>query len=93
MQGDKALRKGCKMLDKNIIRINGWKDNKRSHIDIKVPMTTVEFSNSEGKRISVAAPRMPYDVAQLGFDNGLDAVTSVNSWNWVGNERLTQKIL
>lgn len=81
------------MLAKNIIRINGWKDNKRTHVDIEVPMQKVEFYNSNHELISLMAPRTPYDVAQLGFDNGLDAVTSFNIWNWVGKERITEKVI
>ena len=81
------------MLDKNVVRINGWKDLKRTHIDIDVPMQTIEFSNSEGKKFSISAPRLPFDIAQIGFDAGLDAVTSFNSWNWVGNERITQNVI
>lgn len=81
------------MLAKNIIRINGWKDNKRTHVDIEVPMDKVEFYNSNHEKFSVMAPREPYDIAQTGFDAGLDAVTSYNKWNWVGKERITSKVL
>ena len=80
------------MLANNIVRINGYKDNKRTHIDIVVPMETIEFSNSNGEKIKVLAPRTLFDIAQTGFDNGLDAVTSYNAWNWVGKHRITQKI-
>lgn len=81
------------MLAKNIIRINGWKDNKRTHVDIEVPMVEVKFYNSKNELIVVMAPRTPFDVAQIGFDNGLDAVTSYNQWNWVGKERITEKVI
>ncbi len=81
------------MLANNIVRINGWKDNKRTHVDIEVPMQTLEFYNSKHEKYTVLAPRSIFDVAQVGFDNGLDAVTSYNAWNWVGNCRITQKVL
>lgn len=81
------------MLAKNIIRINGWKDNKRTHVDIEVPMKEIKFYNSKNELIVVMAPRTPFDVAQVGFDNGLDAVTSYNQWNWVGKERITEKVI
>jgi len=80
-------------LAKDIIRINGWKDGKRTHRDIKVKMVTVEFTNALGEEIKVKAPATLFDVAQTGFDNGLDAVTSYNYYNWVGKERMTEKVI
>ena len=80
-------------LAKDIIRINGWKDGKRTHIDIKVKMVTVEFTDSTGKEHSVEAPSSLFNAAQTGFDNGLDAVTSYNYYNWVGKERMTIKVI
>lgn len=81
------------MLAKNIIRINGWKDNKRTHVDIEVPMEKVEFYNSDKELITVYAPRGLFDIAQAGFDAGLDAVTSFNKWNWVSKTRITEKVI
>lgn len=80
-------------LAKDIIRINGWKDGKRTHIDIKAKMCTIEFTNSLGEEIKVEAPTIAFDVAQSGFDNGLDAVTSYNYYNWVDKERMTIKVI
>ena len=81
------------MLNNDVIRINGYKNNKRSHIDIIVKMELVEFYNSLGKKFSIMAPREPFDIAQVGFDNGLDAVTSYNKWCWVSGNRITSKIV
>ena len=81
------------MLANNIIRINGWKNGKRAHVDVEVQMQTLEFKNSEGKTIQVQAPKHLYDPAETGFNLGLEGVTSVNMWNWVGNHRITEKIL
>lgn len=80
-------------LPKDIIRINGWKEGKRTHIDIRVKMQIVEFTNTLGEEIKVEAPTIFFDVAQTGFDNGLDAVTSYNYYNWVGKERMTEKVI
>lgn len=81
------------MLANNIVRINGYIGNKRTHTDIEVPMEKIEFYNSAGEKFSILAPRIPYDIAQVGFDNGLDGVTSYNAWNWVGKHRITQQIV
>ena len=81
------------MLNNDVIRINGYKDNKRTHVDIIVKMDLVEFYNSEGKKFSIRAPREPFDIAETGFNNGLDAVTSYNIWCWVSNRRITSKIV
>lgn len=80
------------MLAKNIIRINGYKNGKRSHVDVEVKMTKVEFKNSSGELISVETPSHIYDPAQAGFDAGLDGVTSMNMYNWVSDCRITTKV-
>ena len=80
-------------LANNIIRINGYKDGKRTHVDVEVPMQTVEFKNSLGQKIKVEAPQNLYDPAQKGFDLGLDAVTSMNMYNWCMKARYTEKLV
>lgn len=80
------------MLAKNIIRINGYKNGKRSHVDVEVKMEEVRFV-SNGKEVTILAPQHIYDVAEKGFELGLDAVTSFNMWNWVGKKRYTEKVL
>ena len=79
------------MLDKNVIRINGYKGTKRTHIDIVVKMEKLTYM-SGGQVFEIFAPKPLYDPAQVGFDNGLDAVTSVNQYNFFANKRLTTKI-
>ena len=81
------------MLANNVIRINGWKNNKRSHVDLEVPMKNIEFYNNDHVLVSVTVPQPPHDIAKTGFENGLDGVTSFNMWNWVGNVRITERIL
>lgn len=80
------------MLANNIIRINGYKGFKRTHVDVEVRMQKVEYT-SGGKKFSFEAPQHLYDPAQVGFDNGLDAVTSINMWNFMAQKRITEKIL
>lgn len=81
------------MLPNNVIRINGYNNGKRSHVDIIVRMNLIEFYNSDNKKFSILAPCEPFDIAQTGFDLGLDAVTSYNKWNWVSKTRITSKIV
>jgi len=73
------------MLDINTVRINGYKNGKRTHVDIKVENMEV---------LNKIVPRVPHylDIAYIGFKNGLDGVTSYNYYNWVANERYTEKI-
>lgn len=74
-------------LAKNIIRINGYKDGKRTHVDVEVKMNTLDINGHK-----VEAPQHLYDPAQKGFDLGLEAVTSMNMWNWSAKCRITTKI-
>lgn len=80
------------MLANNIVRINGWKNNKRTHVDIEVRMTKIEYT-SAGKHYEFLAPAIPYDVAEVGFKNGLEGVTSYNAYNWCSKSRITEKII
>ena len=79
-------------LANNIVRINGRKDGHKTHIDIEVRMTKVVFYNSQGTKFEIDAPETARDFAQIGFDKGLDAVNSINYWNWCGRERMTIKV-
>lgn len=78
-------------LTNNVVRINGYKAGKRTHVDVEVPMCMFRFGNPD-KEITVTAPTLTYDFAQLGFDKGLEGVTSYNAWNWVSKKRLTTKL-
>lgn len=79
------------MLANNIVRINGYKDGKRTHVDIEVKMQKVEYI-SGGKKFSFDAPCAYFgDMARKGFDAGLDAVTSYNYWNFMAQKRITDK--
>ena len=80
------------MLAKNIVRINGYKGLKRTHVDIEVKMQTISFY-SGGKLVEVESPAMAFDIVTTGFANGLDAVTSENHYNWCSKSRITSKIL
>ena len=77
------------MLANNIVRINGYKNNKRTHVDIVVSMTKLAFNG-----IEIEVPRVPNfdDIPWIGFENGLEAVTSYNAYNWVCKERITSKV-
>ena len=79
------------MLDKNVIRINGYKDGKRTHVDITVKMNKITYI-SGGRIFEIEAPASVFNPAQVGFDNGLDAVTSINRYNCFAKKRLTEKI-
>ena len=80
------------MLAKNIVRINGYKGFKRTHVDVEVRMKQVEYE-SGGKHFCFEAPCIHFmDVADLGFANGLDAVTSYNYWNFCAQKRFTERI-
>lgn len=78
------------MLPINIVRINGYKDNKRTHVDIVVKLMEIVI-NGEKKVIIPCRPHFS-DIATLGFNKGLDGVTSYNYYNWVGNERITERV-
>ncbi len=80
------------ILANNIVRINGYKNNKRTHIDIEVHMKEIRYT-SAGRQFNFLAPCIPYDIAEVGFNNGLDAVTSYNAYNWCSNCRQTNKII
>lgn len=75
-------------LANNIIRINGYKDGKRTHVDVEAKMSTLDINGHK-----VEAPQHLYDPAQKGFDLGLDAVTSMNMYNWCSNSRITEKLV
>lgn len=81
------------MLDKNTVRINGWKNNKRTHVDFTVKNVTINFVVDD-KVIEKEIPDIPHfsDIAEIGFRMGLDGVTSYNAYNWVGDQRITEKI-
>lgn len=77
------------MLPINIVRINGYKNNKRTHVDIVVELIETTINDYE-----VIIPLRPHfsDIAEIGFKKGLEGVTSYNYYNWVGKERITEKI-
>ncbi len=79
------------MLDKNIVRINGYKGTKRTHVDVEVKLEKLTFT-SDGRLFEILTPASLFDPVQVGFDNGLDAVTSVNRYNCFAKKRLTEKI-
>ena len=78
------------MLAQNIVRINGYKDDKRTHVDIEVEMHTVHINNK-----TIEVPRIPHfsDIPEIGFSKGLDGVTSYNAYNWIGGYRITEKCM
>lgn len=80
------------MLAKNIVRINGRKDGRKTHVDLVVVMETVEYI-SAGKQYSFECPRVPHfdDIPWIGFSKGLESVSSYNYFNWAMNERTTEK--
>lgn len=80
------------MLPINIIRINGWKNNKRTHVDYEIPTQPKPKDLNWG--IGKIIPIIPNDdkICQIGFDLGLDSVTSVNAYNYVGGRRITSKL-
>ena len=77
------------MLKNTEVRINGYKNGKRTHIDITVKTAS---TNLNGKVYEV--PKVPHfsDVSDIGFKNGLDGATSYNYYNWISNERHTETI-
>ena len=76
-------------LSNNVIRINGYVDNKRTHIDVPVAIRKNETGWGKGKDIVFVTESM---VCDLGFNNGLEAVTSYNYYNYVGDCRMTVRI-
>ena len=76
-------------LPKDVVRINGYKGNKRSHIDVKVRTTVNDINWGKG---DIIVRIYESDIAKLGFENGLSGVTSYNYYNYVADERLTVKI-
>jgi hypothetical protein len=81
-------------LANNIVRINGYVKGKRTHVDVEVPIGTIRYYTGDGKEIAEEVPMIYGEdhAAKLGFRNGLDAVTSYNFWNNIGDERMTIKI-
>ena len=81
-------------LANNIVRINGSIKGKRTHVDVEVKMQTIRFFTRDRKEIVKESPLILGEdhAANLGFKNGLDAVTSYNYWNCISNERMTLKI-
>jgi hypothetical protein len=76
-------------LENNIVRINGYKGSKRTHIDVEVEMANVTVHVS-GKKVDIKTPFIDEKRAcDLGFAKGLTSVTSFNYWNWVGDRRMT----
>lgn len=78
-------------LANNVVRINGYKNNKRTHVDITVSMSKVEYT-SGGKKYSFIAPNTNFDIDEVGFNSGLEAVTSYNYFNWCMQKRHTVKL-
>lgn len=77
-------------LAKNIIRVNGWKNGKRTHADLEVPMIKADVSWWADNE-----QPMYFDdtIIQKCFrENLLDGVTSINAYNPVGGERITTRI-
>ena len=76
-------------LANNVIRINGYANNKRTHIDVTVPVRKNDTNWGKGKDIVFITEDMAID---MGFSLGLDGITSYNYYNYVGDRRMTVKI-
>jgi hypothetical protein len=77
-------------LEKNIVRINGWKGNKRSHVDVE--WQTTPNNTNWGKGDTVVIGLFEDRICKVGFESGLDGVTSYNAYNFVGDCRITTRI-
>ena len=78
-------------LENNIVRVNGYLNGKRAHIDFEVPMVPIASHISN----SILAP-FYYDdeMVRKAFESKkLDTVTSINAWNFVVKHRITTRIL
>ena len=76
-------------LPNNIIRINGYVNNKRTHIDVSVTVRKNETGWGKGKDVVFITEDM---VCNMAFNNGLEGVTSYNYYNYVGDSRMTVRI-
>ena len=76
-------------LAENIVRINGWKNGKRTHIDVEVRTKENTLKWGKGKIIPAVHEE---ELVREGFKSGLDAVTSINYYNYVGDIRITAKV-
>ena len=76
-------------LAKNIVRINGYRNGKRSHVDIEVPTTPNATNWGKGDTIPVYNEE---EMEKEAFNRGLDAVTSINAYNYVGDYRITDRL-
>lgn len=76
-------------LENNVIRINGYKDNKRTHVDITVNIKKDTTGWKTGRDIVFVTDSQ---ICDLGFENGLDGVTSYNYYNYVADHRMTARI-
>lgn len=76
-------------LAENIVRINGWNNGKRTHIDVEVRTKENTIGWGKGNVIPVYNDE---SLIQYAFKNGLDGVTSINAYNYVGDERITYRV-
>ena len=76
-------------LPNNIVRINGYVNDKRTHIDVSVPVRKNAINWGKGKDIVFITEDM---ICKMGFSGGLEAVTSYNYYNYVGDRRMTVRI-
>lgn len=76
-------------LAENIVRINGYKNGKRTHVDFEV--STKEKEVSWGKGHIIPLFKDCY-ATETGFELGLDGVTSINMYNWISDERMITKV-
>lgn len=80
-------------MDNDIIRINGYRDGKRKHIDLKTEMeVTVYGSEKHSKFILPCKPTQEW-LCDYAYSHGIDVITSFNIYDYTGRERLTVKTL
>ena len=83
------MKERYRMLEKNIVRVNGKKGTKRAHVDIEVPLGKL---NIRGREDELVPYYLDDSMVKKAFEMGLSEVTSINAYNWVGDERLTTRI-
>lgn len=82
-------------LAENIVRINGRRNGKRAHVDIEVstvPNTVKDTHGNQWGKGDVIPIYRTEEMEQEAFRRGLDAVTSINAYNHVGDCRITERL-
>ncbi len=77
------------MIDRNIVRINGWKDGRKSYVDLEVGNRVVHFVD-----YSLSVPNVPHlsRIPEIGLLMGLDGVSSCSYWDYENGQRVTEKM-